>query len=291
MMKTTNAIEITGLRKEYRGFALKDVSFAVPQGYVMGLIGPNGAGKTTIIRLIMNLARRDGGTVRVFGQDNLAAEVAIKARIGFVYDEPCFPERASLRDIKEAIGPFYANWDERKFGALAGEFGLPMRRHFKKLSHGTKLKFALALALSHNADLLIMDEPTSGLDPVFRRALLKKVAALLQDERKTVLFSTHVTSDLERIADFITFIRDGEVVLSAAKDELLDNWGIVKAGEELLERVNGNQFRGVRRGAFGIEALTPDAGAARQQFGREAVVDPASLEDIMFFMTRGGSHA
>lgn len=201
-----NAVEIRGLSKDFGDFQLKGVSFAVPRGYIMGLIGPNGAGKTTVIKLILNLLRRDGGEIRVFDRDNLAHEVEVKSRIGFVHDTPYFFEHLTLRKLKDTVAPFYGTWDDRIFHRLMEEFNLPLRKRFSKLSRGMKMKFALALALSHRADLLILDEPTAGLDPVFRRELLSKLSAFIQDEGKTVLFSTHITSDLERIADFITFI-------------------------------------------------------------------------------------
>jgi ABC-2 type transport system ATP-binding protein len=282
-----NALEIRGLHKAYPGFALKDVSFAVPRGYVMGLIGPNGAGKTTIIKLVMNLVSWDEGEIEIFGLDNRAHETEVKARIGFVYDEPCFPDDATARDLGWAIGPFYPGWREERYRSLLGEFGVPERRKFKKLSRGMQTKLALALALAHDADLILMDEPTAGLDLEFRRELLDHLTAILQDERKSVVFSTHVTSDLERIADFITFIRDGALVFTLPKDELRDEWGIVKGNGRLLERLGTVPVRGVRRGRYGMEALVADAPAARRHCGNEVVVDRATLDDVMVFMTRG----
>jgi ABC-2 type transport system ATP-binding protein len=287
---TENALEVRGLWKAYPGFALKDVSFAVPRGYVMGLVGPNGAGKTTIIKLVMNLVARDAGEIEVFGLDSRAHEVEVKSRIGFVYDEPCFPHDATARDLGRAIGPFYRGWSDERYRSLLGQFDVPEKRKFKKLSHGMQMKLALALALSHEADLILMDEPTAGLDLEFRRELLGHLSAILQDEGKSVLFSTHVTSDLERIADFITFIRDGELVFTLPKDELRDEWGIVKGNGRLPGRLAGIPVRGVRRGPFGVEALVADVAAARERCGRDVVIDRASLDDVMVFMSRGASH-
>jgi ABC-2 type transport system ATP-binding protein len=286
-----SAIEIRNLSKSYGDFRLKDVSFALPRGYIMGLIGPNGAGKTTIIKLLLNLVRRDGGEIRVFGRDNLADETEIKARIGFVHDTPFFYEHLTLANVEKTVAPFYRDWDDALFRRLAGEFQLPLGKRFKTLSRGMKMKFALAVALSHKADLLILDEPTSGLDPVFRRELLKKLSAFIQDEGKSVLFSTHITSDLERIADFITFIRDGEIVFSSPRDEILGAWAVVKGGPELLSNEHRPLFKGVRRGEFGVQALTADAAEARRRFGRGAVVETATLEDIMFFVGKGNGRA
>jgi len=286
-----NAIEIKGLRKEYKGFRLDDVTFDVPQGYIMGLIGPNGAGKTTVVKLIMNLIRRDAGEVRVFGLDNLRHEPEIKARIGFVYDVPRFPEDLRLETIASAVAAFYDKWDAARFMGLLEEFQLSPRKVFKKLSHGMKMKFSLAVALAHDADLILMDEPTAGLDPVFRFELLTKLRALIQDERKTVLFSSHITSDLERVADFVTFIHKGRVVFSAAKDEVLETWGVVRAAGDGFRPEDIPGARGFRRTEHSLEVLTSDLAAARRAPLSGAVFDKASLEDIMFFIGKGNAHA
>jgi ABC-2 type transport system ATP-binding protein len=286
-----NAIEILGLRKAYKRFALDDVTFNVPQGYVMGLIGPNGAGKTTVIKLIMNLIRRNAGEVRVFGLDNLRHEREVKARIGFVYDVPRFPEDLRLGQIASALAPFYPKWDGGRFLALLDEFELSSRTVIKKLSHGMKMKFALALALAHDADLILMDEPTAGLDPVFRFELLEKLRAFIQDERKTVLFSSHITSDLERVADFITFIHKGRIVFSAGKDAILESWGVVRASDGSVRPDDIPGLRGYKQSEFSLEALTSDIAAARKRLGGSAACDKASLEDIMFFVSRGETHA
>jgi ABC-2 type transport system ATP-binding protein len=286
-----NAIEIRGLRKEYKGFTLDNLTFNVPQGYIMGLIGPNGAGKTTIVKLIMNLIRRNSGEVRVFGLDNLRHEPEIKSRIGFVYDVPRFPEDLKLRAIASAVSVFYEKWDGRRFRDLLEEFQLSPRQVFKKLSHGMKMKFSLAVALAHDADLILMDEPTAGLDPGFRFELLTKLRALIQDERKTVLFSSHITSDLERVADFVTFIHKGRVIFSAAKDEILETWGVVRASSDGLRPGDIPGARGFRQTEHSLEVLTSDLSSARRSILPGAVCDKASLEDIMFFITKGNAHA
>jgi ABC-2 type transport system ATP-binding protein len=284
-------LDIKNLGKNYEGFRLQDVSFSIPQGYIMGLIGPNGAGKTTIIKLILNLVKKSGGEIRVFGQDHITEEVAIKSRIGFVHDAPLFYDYLGLEQIKKIVARFYREWDDAVFHRLAGEFELPLGKKFRELSRGTRMKFALALALSHHADFIIMDEPTSGLDPVFRRELLDKLADLLQDEKKSILFSTHITSDLERIADYITFINQGKIVFSTSKDEILEKWGVVKGGRELLDGLNRALFRGIKEHDFGFEALTADADQARRTLEGKAVIERASLEDIMFHIVKGDNHA
>ncbi|MDQ1353611.1 MAG: type transport system ATP-binding protein, partial [Acidobacteriota bacterium] len=174
-----NILEIKSLRKEYKGFTLNDISFALPYGYIMGLIGPNGAGKTTTIKLIMNLLRRNNGEIKIFGKDNREHEMEIKSRIGFVYDTPTFYEHLTLKQMKTIIAPFYKSWDEAMFQRYMKEFELSLKAKVRTLSRGMHMKFALALALSHHAELIIMDEPTSGLDPVFRRELLDILSALI----------------------------------------------------------------------------------------------------------------
>jgi ABC-2 type transport system ATP-binding protein len=193
--------------------------------------------------------------------------------------------------VAKTVAPFYRDWDEGLFLRLIREFDLPPRKRFAKLSRGMKMKFALATALSHKADLLILDEPTSGLDPVFRRDLLSRLSAFIQDAGKSVLFSTHITADLERIADFITFIRDGEVVFSAPKDDILGAWAVVKGGPEILAEEYRPLFKAVRRREFVVQALTADAADARRRLGPGAVVERATLEDIMFYMSKGNGHA
>ncbi len=287
----TAALEVRNLRKRYKGFTLDGVSFTVPAGTIMGLVGANGAGKTTIIKLILNLVRRDGGAIEVFGRDLLAHEKEIKARIGFVHETPAFVEDALLKDLSAAVAPFYPKWDGSLFRSLAAEFGLPLDKKFKKLSHGTKMKFSLALALAHGADLLILDEPTSGLDPVFRRELLERLSGILQDEGKAVLFSTHITSDLEKIADYITLIHDGALVFSLPKDDVRDSWAVVKGGSELLSPPLRALFKAVRETPYGVEALTSAAGRAKADLPAGAVLDRASVEDIMLFFEEGASHA
>jgi len=285
------ALELRGVRKTYRGFTLKDVSFTLPRGHIGGLIGPNGSGKTTIIKLIMNLIRREAGEIRVFGLDNRTAEIEVKSRIGFVYDVPGFWDDMSLDSQRRALGAFYPQWSDETFSRLVREFGLPLDKKFKTLSHGAKTKFALAMALSHGADLLIMDEPTAGLDPVFRRELLQRLSALLQDEGKSILFSTHITGDLERVADVITFIRGGEIVFSLTRDELLDGWAVVRGDDQVIRELAPRLLKGMRHGAFGVEALVSDGDAARRVVGSRAVVDRVTLDDVMVLMAGENAHA
>lgn len=279
-----NILEIKSLRKEYPSFTLKDISFNLPSGYIMGLIGPNGAGKTTVIKLIMNLIHRNSGEIIIFAKDNIKYEVEVKSKIGFVYDVPPFYEHLTLNQNKAIISPFYSEWNDDLFKRYSEEFELDLKSKFKTLSRGMKMKFQLVIALSHDADLIILDEPTSGLDPVFRRELLEIFSGLIQDENKSILFSTHITSDLERIADFITFIKDGSIVFSEAKDLILDNWAIVKGGSEILSDELKPLFCGIRKYEYGFEALTSNKIEIIKRFKAEVMIEKPKLEDIMFLM-------
>ena len=248
-------LEIKNVEKSFDGFKLDKINFSLNKGYIMGFIGPNGAGKSTTIRLIMNLLKKNSGNIKIFGMDNVNDEVAIKDRIGFVYEESYYYEHLTIKKMKEIIAPFYSRWDDTKFADYCEIFGLLPNKKIKDLSKGTKMKFSLAVALSHNAELLILDEPTSGLDPVFRDKLMDILRGEIQDENKSVLFSTHITSDLEKIADYITFINDGKIVFSDQKDILLENYKIIKGDSAILTDGIRNELLGVKENKFGFEAL------------------------------------
>jgi ABC-2 type transport system ATP-binding protein len=283
-----NALEIRDLRKEYPGFTLRDISFALPPGAIMGLIGPNGAGKTTVIKLILNVVRRTAGEVRVLGLDNLADEAQAKSRIGFVLDESPFTGYLRVGTTGRVIAPYYAAWNPVRFRDLCREFELPLGKRVNALSRGMKMKLALAVALSHSADLILLDEPTSGLDPVFRRELLERLSGLIQDGRTSVLFSTHITSDLERVADYITCLKDGELLFSSTRDEILDNWGLVKGGPDLFTDEHMDLYRSVHSGPYGWTALTAGRDEARRRLaGKDATIEPVRLDDLVFFLGRG----
>jgi len=290
-MNQVPALEVMALRKEYGDFSLKDVSFSLPTGFVLGLVGPNGAGKTTIIKLIMNLIRPHSGSIRVFGLDHRAHEAEVKARMGWVYDVPPLYHDVTLNDTKRAVSIFYPKWNEVLFQELASQFQLPLKKKVKALSNGMRTKLSLALALSHDADLLVLDEPTTGLDPVFRRELLHGLSGLLEDERKSILFSTHITTDLERIADYVVFLRDGVVILNTTREALQNHWAVVRGEAEELKVLNPAVCYGSRRHAHRVDLLTSDGEAARRTLGGRAVVDPATFEDIVVLMGKGERHA
>lgn len=283
-----NLIEIENVTKHFAGFALRDVTFALPQGYIMGFIGPNGAGKTTTIKLILNMLARDYGSIRVFGLDNRSAEAEIKERIGVVFDQPFYVEEWTLREVERALAPFYQTWQSARYHQLLRDFDLDPQKQVKALSRGMKMKLMIAAALSHDAQLLILDEPTSGLDPVARDELLEILTAFMTDERhgatRGILFSTHITSDLEKIADYITFIRDGALVYTGPKDHLLEASVIVRGGRGELSATQQAQVMGYREYSTGFEALANAAQLA--QLPKGLLVEPATLEEIVIYMNK-----
>jgi ABC-2 type transport system ATP-binding protein len=285
-----HALKVSGLVKRYPGFTLSDVSFDLARGAVMGFIGRNGAGKTTTIKLIMGLIRKDAGSVEILGREMGRADSETKEKIGFVYDEHGFYGNMTIRVIGRMIAPFYRNWNPEEFARLVREFGLDPSRKAGELSRGQRTKLALALALAHNAELLIMDEPTSGLDPVFRSELVDILYRVIQDERKSIFFSTHNTTDLERIADHITFLEDGKIVFSESKDALLDRYRIVKGPRGRLSARARDMCVGTRETRTGFEALSASAEDLAALVGEDVVVEKANLEDIMVHTVKGAGH-
>lgn len=284
-------LEIKGVNKHYKDFHLKDISFELQKGYIMGFIGPNGAGKSTTIKLIMNLIKKDSGQINIFGMDSIKNEKEIKERIGFVYDESNFYEELTIGETIYIFKSFYKNWDNTSCEKYLSRFGLAKNKKIKDLSRGMKTKFSLAVALSHNADLLIMDEPTAGLDPIVRNELLDILAEYIQNEEKSVLFSTHITSDLDKIADYITLISGGEIILTGTKDEIIENYTLIKGDKALLNDDNKNHFIGLKLNEFGFEGLIRNENDIKNMFGGHAVFDRPSLEDIMLYFAGGKSNA
>jgi ABC-2 type transport system ATP-binding protein len=234
------------------------------------------------MRLALGLIRADGGSVRVFGTDPAAAEeagAAARARVGFVHDTPVFYDYLSVERVAAIVGPFYPAWDPALLSRLLADFGVPPKATVRSLSRGTKMKFALALALSHGAELLLLDEPTGGLDPVFRDHLLDRLSDAIGNARTSVLFSTQLVTDLERIADFIVIIRDGRLLFSGPKDDILDRWAVVRGGPELAAELAAASAWGVATTRQGVEAIVGDIDAARRQFEGKALVESATLED------------
>ena len=277
------ALELQGLSKRLGAFALHRLDLAVPQGAITGLVGANGAGKSTLFKLILGLLEPDEGILRLSGEDLRAHGPRLRARIGFVQESPTLPGQLRVPELGRFVAPFYPTWDDAEFRRLIEGFSLPLKTPFAKLSQGNRMKAALSLALAHHPDLLLLDEPTSGLDPLARREFLDLLLDVVQEEHRAVLFSTHITSDLDRIADHVALLKSGRLVLSGAKDDLLEGWQVVKGGEELLDSPLGRAARGGRRTDLGLELLCPAGTSAPP--GDTLVARPR-LEDLVYLLDR-----
>lgn len=281
-----NVLEVKNISKNYKEFSLKDVSFNIPKGFVMGLIGPNGAGKTTTIKAIMNLIHLDSGEIDIFGKDIKKNEIAIKDRVGFVYDDCCAFEDFTIKENKNIIAPFYSKWDEEKFKYYINRFELNEKKKLKELSKGQKMRFSLAIALSHKAELLILDEPTSGLDPVFRSELLDILFEVIGEEEVSVLYSTHITTDLERLADYITFINKGKIEFSKEKDLLLEEYFIVKGALDVLNKDVEKELIGLRKTIYNFEGLTKNMRKIKELCRDNIILEKATLDDIVVYYSK-----
>ncbi len=277
-----NAIEINGLTKRYDGFTLDNISFNVPKGSIMGFIGQNGAGKTTTIRALLNIIKPDGGTIKMLGMDHIEHEYEIKEQIAAVFDELPFHESFNANQLSTMFGGMYANWDREQFFSFLDRFGLPRRKKIGKFSKGMKMKLQISTALSHGAKLLIMDEATTGLDPVVRNEILDIFRNYLQDENNSILMSSHITGDLEKIADGVTFIDRGRILLSGYKDEILESHGVIKCTKADYGNIAPDDCISARLNDFGAEVMVADREAAKRKYSG-LTVDKTTLEEIMLF--------
>lgn len=280
------AVEVQGLTKRYPGFTLDHVSFAVPLGSIVGFIGENGAGKSTTMKAVLNLIRRDEGSVRLLGKEDGAEYPEIKEQIGVVFDESYFPDNLKIRDVDRIMRSIFRSWESGKFLDYCRRFGLPEKKIVKTFSRGMKMKLSIAAALSHQTKLLIMDEATSGLDPVVRNEILDLFQEFVQEEDHTVFLSSHITSDIERIADYILLIHKGRILLFEDKDTLLYEYGVVRCSREQAQKLDKALVVGVRRSQFETEVLVRNRKALKEQ--PDLVVDRASLEDILLFTVKNG---
>ncbi|GEN87806.1 ABC transporter ATP-binding protein [Oceanobacillus sp. FSL W8-0428] len=285
-----NVIELRGVSKALKAFTIDNMDLQIKQGFVTGFIGANGAGKSTTMKLIMNLLQPDNGEVSVFGLDYASHEKEIKDRIGFVYDSNIFYESLNLKDISRIVAPAYKRWNHQQFKAYVNQFELPLNKPIKKFSKGMQMKASIAIALSHDAELIIMDEPTAGLDPTSRRELLDIFQEVMVDGKRTILFSTHITSDLDRIADYIVLIDEGKILFDKPIYELQEQYALVKGSTELLDPDTEAYFIKIDRSPNGFQALTKDATKVKEVFGNHVVIEEASLEEIMFYMKGADSH-
>lgn len=283
-----NILEIKNLRKKYDQFELKDVSFSLPKGYIMGFVGQNGSGKTTTIRSILNMANIDSGKISVFGLDSVNDTIAIKERIGVVFDSLYLAEHLNAKQIEQQLKPFYKDWDSKEYARRIKEFELPDNKKIGDFSKGMKMKFMIAIALSHKPELIILDEPTSGLDPVARDELLDILAEYIGDENRAVLFSTHITADVERIADYITILHDGKVWFTGSKDELSEKYAVLKGSDddvtpELMKKLIG--YHSYRSGFEALIATDDLAGLSS-----ELEYEKASIDEILVYIAKEAKH-
>ncbi len=292
-------IEINGISKRYdqsSPFGLENISISLEKGYILGLIGPNGAGKTTLIKLILNLINKDSGDIKIFGEDLYNAEKEIKQRIGFVFDEPPWYQQLTLKEMTGIVSKLYKNWDTAAYKGYISDFGLDPSRKIETLSKGMKMKYSLAIALSHQAELIIMDEPTSGLDPLFRAEILELLQQRIATEEISVIFSSHITTDLEKIADYIAFLKDGKIVFNEPMDTLSDRFRLVKGRIDLLDRDTSGSIGYINRRDTHFTGITDDLELTKKIFSRQIdsrdlIISRPSLEELMLTMLKGEKNA
>lgn len=281
-----NNIEIKNVTKKYDGFLLDKISFNVPAGSIVGLIGENGAGKTTTIKSILNIIKSEG-TVKIFNKDINQNEKEIKQDLGVVLDDSFLSTYLTPKYINSVMKEFYKNWDEEKYNKLLKQFGLPSDKLIKDFSSGMKMKLKIATAISHNPKLLILDEPTSGLDPVVRNEILDIFRKYIEeDETRSILLSSHITTDLEHISDYIIFIDRGKTILNVPTNELLENYGIIKCSKEEFAKISEDDYISYRKSKYQYEVLTSDKNKIKKKYNISSI-DKPSIEDIMLFYIRG----
>lgn len=279
-------LTLNGVRKNYKNFTLNNISFQVPGGTIVGLIGENGAGKSTTIRTILGLTEKDSGTIRLFGKEDADIDFNDRNHIGVVFDNNNFPEAFTPRKLDHFLSSVYSEWDHQQYMDFLEKLSLPIDRKIKKMSKGMKMKVALAVALSHHAKLLVLDEATSGLDPIVREEILDMLLGFIKDENHSVLMSSHITSDLEKIADHIVFIHDGKVILNKPKDELRYQYGIIKCKESQFDTLDKKEILAYRKQDYEWQVLISNRETAQKKYP-EIVIDPATIDDIMLLYVRG----
>lgn len=280
------AIELKDVTKKYGSFALDKVSFKVPKGSIMGFVGENGAGKTTTIKSMLNLVHTEGGKITLLGMDVTKEDKKIKEQIGVVFDESYFHENLLIKDVTKIMSRIYSKWDKNLFEQYINKFKIPKNKTVKELSNGMKMKLSIAVALSHDARLLILDEATSGLDPIIRDEILDIFLEFIQKEDHTIFISSHITSDLEKIADYITFIHDGKIIFSENKDELIYNYGVVHCKKEEVKRLSQNNIIGIRENKYGCEVMVNNKKEVEREH-RDFIVDTTTIEEIILYKVKG----
>lgn len=280
-------LQVKKIHKQYPQFLLDKISFELPEGAIMGLIGENGAGKSTTMRIILGMAQADSGSVSIFGHEGVTEQD--RAQIGVVFDELPFNQTLFVSHLGKVMQGIYPNWDQQAYEEYLARFRLPDKKELKDFSRGMKMKLSLAVAMSHHARLLILDEPTSGLDPVVRAEILDLFLEFISDGKRSILVSSHMTGDLERIADYITLIHQGRVILSKNKDELIYGYGIARADRQTLAAVDSSLVEAIQDGPYGSQALIND----RVRFEREypdILLDRLNLDEMMVMLCRNEVH-
>ena len=281
-----NILEVKNLTKKYKDFELQNINITLPKGMIMGFIGENGAGKTTTIKTILNITKRTKGTVKIFGMNLEQNEKEIKQNIGVILDDSFLSEYLSPKGISKIMKNFYKYWDEELYFKYIEKFNLPINKISKDYSSGMKMKLKIATALAHKPKLLILDEPTSGLDPVARNDILDIFQEFIEDGEHSIFVSSHITSDLEHIADYITFINNGKIIFTKSKDELIENYGIAKCDEKQFKNINKNDYIKYRKTRYEYDVLIEN----KHEFKRKydiSIIDKPTIEDIMLIYIKG----
>ncbi|MDU2147625.1 MAG: ABC transporter ATP-binding protein [Paeniclostridium sordellii] len=281
-----NAIEIRDLSKRLNEFELNIDKLDIKKGYITGFVGPNGSGKTTTIKLIMNMLFKDSGSIKIFEKENDIESLYIKEIIGYVGETPGYMQDSKLKAIKKGISCFYKNWNENIYKRYIKQFKLDENKKYKELSKGQQKKFELVMELSHNPKLIIMDEPTANLDPLVRNEFLDILQEHIEKEDATVFYSTHITSDLDKVADYLVFIFEGKVILYGDKESILENHKIIRGNKELLDIETKKELISYNENSFGFEGLAKNIKSAYEVFREEVIYDNANLEDILMYYTK-----
>ena len=281
-----NALEIKNISKIYKNFKLDDISFVLPCGHIMGLIGENGAGKSTIINCILDIIEKDSGSISVLGQKNDKNNVSLKENIGVVLDASDVYDNYTVKQVENIMKDVYKQWNHEVYDYYIQKFALPLNKIIKDFSRGMKMKMAITIALSYQPKLLILDEATSGLDPIMRDEILDVFMEFMQDENHAILLSSHISSDLEKIADYITFIHEGKLILSTSKDELIYEYGLMKCRNDEFDKIEKEDIIRYRIKTYEVEILVKDREKMAKKYPN-CIVDPTKLDDIMMLYVKG----
>ena len=289
-MNSTLILKNVNKKYEKSNFAIKDISFSVPEGSIVGFIGENGAGKSTTMNCILNVIRRDSGTIEIFGREMTDEDIDIRENIGVVYDSNNFPEHLTAKQLADILGRIYSKWDDFCFEQFLRRFGLPESQKIKTYSRGMNMKLTIAVALSHDSKLLILDEATSGLDPIMRDEILDVLLEFVKQENHSILLSSHITSDLEKIADYIVFIHNGEIILSKTKDELIYEYGVIRCSENDFHNILSEDILSSMKKDYQIDVLIKNKKLMEKKY-KNLIIDSVSLDEIMLLLAKGERNA